>query len=82
MQDKENSYLCILQQNCEYIAQYLHVSAAFCISALDLGTCTTLPDVDPHKEIRLRAIFQLVVNVEVRDDLLGSLSYVGQEREV
>ena len=33
---------------------------------------------NPHKEI----IFQSVVNVEVRDNLFGSLSYVGLEFEV
>ena len=35
---------------------------------------------NPHKE--RRTIFQSVVNVEVRDNLFGSLSYVGLEFEV
>ena len=37
---------------------------------------------DPHKVRRFKAIFQLVSDVEFRDDLSGSLSYVGQKCEV
>ena len=41
-----------------------------------------LPNMDPHKVRRFKSILQLASDVELRDDLSGSLSYVGQKCEV